>query len=163
MSVPLVESFHSLTHIIISDVKILFTRYLFWLESSGLYRTHFASVKRHRIFDYARDMAVDNTRKRLYLVTVRDTIDSIDYDGGDRIEAFNKPTRGFRTLDILKNLLYCSNPYSDHVVEFNVNNRTIRRFIPFERGSFPSDVVVVNISVEVDGKFSVVFNQMANY
>ena len=108
-------------------------------------------------------MAVDNTRRRLYLVTARDTIDSIDYDGGDRIEVLNKPTRGFRTLDILKNLLYCSNPYSDHVVEFHVNNRTIRRFIPFERGSFPSDVVVVNTSVEIDGKFSLVFNQMAKY
>lgn len=89
------------------------------------------------------------------MVTVRDTIDSIDYDGGDRIEVFNKPTRGFRTLDILENLLYCSNPYSDHVVEINVNNRTTRRFIPFEKGSFPSDVVVMNTSVEIDGKFSV--------
>ena len=108
-------------------------------------------------------MAVDNTWKRLYLITVRDTIDSIDYDGSDRIEVFNKLTRGFRTLDILENLLYCSSPYSDHVVEFNVNNRTIRRFIPFKNGSYPSDVVVVKTSVEIDGKFSVAFNQMAKY
>lgn len=110
-------------------------------------------MKKNRIFGYARDMAADNARKRVYVVTVKDTIDSIDYNGG-RIKVFSKPTSCFRTLDILKNLLYCSNILSDHLVEFNVNNETIQRFIPFTKGSYPSDVVVVNTSVENYGKLS---------
>ena len=111
-------------------------------------------MKKNRIFGYARDIAADNARKRVYVLTVKDTIDSIDYNGGNLIEVLSKPTRGFRTLDIWTNLLYCSNIFSDHVVEFNVNNQTIQRFIPFTKGSYPSDVVVVNTSVENYGKFS---------
>lgn len=111
-------------------------------------------MKKSRIFGYAKDMAADNARKRVYVLTVKDTIDSMDYNGGNPIEVFSKPTRGFRTLDILKNLLYCSNIYSDHLVEFIANNMTIQRFIPFTKGSYPSDVVVVNTSVENYGKFS---------
>ena len=118
-----------------------------------MYRKHFAQTERKRIFGYARDIATDKTRKRLYLVTINDTIDSIDYDGGNQIEVLNKPTRGFRSLDISNDLLYCSNIYSDYVVEYNISRR-IHRFIPLAKRSYPSDVIVVNAPLEIDGKFS---------
>ena len=114
---------------------------------------HFAEMPKNSIFGYAKNMAADTTRKRLYLVTARGTIDSIDYDGGDQVEVYNRPTRGSHTLDIFENLLYYSNTHSDHVVEFNVSSGNIHRFITFVNGSYPSDVVVVHTTVEIDGKF----------
>ena len=135
-------------------------RYLFWLELTVLYRKHFAQTEKKRIFEYARGIAADNKGKRLYLVTVNDTIDSIDYDGGDRMELFSKPTRGIRTLAVSNDLLYCSDIYLDYVVEFNISSRNIHRFIPFVKRSYPSDVMVVNIPLEIKGKFCSVLERV---
>ena len=125
------------------------------MEYDGLYRKHLAKTGRERIFDYVSDLTADNVKKRLYLITSDDKLVSVEYDGAGQEVLFHEPTRGFHSLDMLKNSLYCSNIFSNYVVELNVSSGNIHRFIPFSKGSHPSDVVVVDVmsSLKIDGKF----------
>ena len=101
-------------------------------------------------------MAVDNLKERLYLITVKEKIVSVDYDGNGQKVIFDEAAPGFRALKKLGNLLYCTNIFSNFVVELNVSSGKIDRFIPFGNGSHPSDVIVVS-SLKINGKFCVYF------
>ena len=101
-------------------------------------------------------MAVDSLKERLYLITVIEKIVSVDYDGTGRQVIFDEATTGFRALKKLGNFLYCTNIFSNLMVELNVRSGKIDRFIPFRIGSHPSDVIVVS-SLKINGKFCVYF------
>lgn len=125
------------------------------MEYDGLYRKHLVKKEKTRIFNYASDVTADSSKKRLYLITRDEKIVSVDYDGKGREVLFHEPTRGFHTLDMVKNSLYCSNIFSNYVLELNVSSGNIHRFIPFVKGSHPSDVIVVDVmsSLKVNGEF----------
>ena len=110
-----------------------------------------AKTKAKRIFHYVRDIAVDSVKRRLYLITAEEEIVSVDYDGTGRKVIFHKATSGFRILNILGNSLYCSNIFSQYVVEIDVSSGKNDRFIPFVNGSHPSEGIVVS-SLEMNGK-----------
>ena len=112
-----------------------------------------AKTKAKRIFHYVRDIAVDSVKRRLYLITAEaEEIVSVDYDGTGQKVIFHKATSGFRILNILGNSLYCSNIFSQYVVELDVSSGKIDRFIPFVNGRHPSEGIVVS-SLEMNGKF----------
>ena len=129
---------------------------MFWVEYDGLYKKQLAEDKIKRIFNYVRGMALDSLKERLYLITVKEEIVSVDYDGTGRKVIFNKATPGFRALKKLGNLLYCTNIFSNLIVELNVSSGKIDRRILFGNGSHPSDVIVVS-SLKINGKFYVYF------
>ena len=121
-----------------------------------MYKKHLAEEKKNRIFNYVRNMAVDSLKEQLYLITVNEKIVSVDYDGKSEKVILDKATPGFRALKKLGNLLYCTNIFSNLIVELNVSSGKIDRFIPFGNGSHPSDVIVVS-SLKLNGKFCVYF------
>ena len=101
-------------------------------------------------------MAVDSLKEQLYLITVNEKIVSLDYDGNGRKVVFDETTPGFRGLKKLGNLLYCTNIFSNLIVELNVSSGKIYRSIPFGIGIHPSDVIVVS-SLKINGKFCIYF------
>ena len=101
-------------------------------------------------------MAVDSLKERLYLITVNEKIVLVDYNGTGQKVIFDEATPGFRALKKWGNLLYCTNIFSNLIVELNVSSGKIDRFIPFGIGSHPSDVIVVS-SLKINGKFCFYF------
>ena len=111
--------------------KLLYlNRYLFWTKKTdSSLNQRYLPGNNTKAISYGLWMAsikLDYPAKRIYLITLKGMIKSMDYHGGNRIEILAKRIFHPYTIDILGNCLYLRNSSRD-VFKLNLTHMTLSR------------------------------------
>jgi hypothetical protein len=115
---------------------LLLCRYLFWTTQAwSLQRRHFVSKEEKTISAVTRPnsryttLTLDCLKRRVYLIFRSGNMNSMDYDGGNKIKIISDASISSYAFGIIGNTLYFRERHSPAICEMNATNWTISRKI----------------------------------